>query len=282
MNTGLQTLAHLDDVGSTSGSVQAWKKLREAGVIRSASCMVPCPWYRAAVEDYHADPAQDLGLHITLNSEWNNYRWRPLTGRVKGLVDAEGFFHHRPEGTLASASPEAVSDEIEARIERAMADGIRPSHLDAHMGTAFLPPFAEKLFDLARKYSIPLPLIEDAGALWNIVNIPGLRQEALRETFEEGRRLGFPVFRKFLIGFVSPGEETESFFGEMLRNAPSGRNWLAIHADAGPEIEIISAPKAFPRLAEYRYFSQKDSGKIFTGNGTEIINWRDIPNPEKP
>ena len=81
----MKVLAHLDDVGSSHGSVVAWQALRTAGVVRSASVMVPCPWHPLARDDWQDDPDQDMGVHITLTSEWSAYRWRPLTGWLERL-----------------------------------------------------------------------------------------------------------------------------------------------------------------------------------------------------
>jgi predicted glycoside hydrolase/deacetylase ChbG (UPF0249 family) len=97
-------LPHLDDVGSTEGSVRAWRDLRAAGVVRSASVMVPCPFYSLAAEDWQDNPGQDLGIHLTLTAEWQDYRWKPLIGPRGGLVDDDGFFHRRPTGCVRPIS----------------------------------------------------------------------------------------------------------------------------------------------------------------------------------
>ena len=161
----MRVLAHLDDVGATPGSVEAWAALVAAGVVRSASLMVPCPWYPMAREACLAAPGQDMGVHVTLTSEWSAYRWRPLIGPVGGLVDDEGFLHRRPEDVLRAADPSAVADEIAAQVERAVTDGIHPTHLDAHMGTALLPPFVWALIEAGRRHGIPALVCRDLGPL---------------------------------------------------------------------------------------------------------------------
>lgn len=267
-------LPHLDDVGVSAGSVIAWQALRQAGVVRSASVMVPCPYYPFAVEDYHKDPAQDLGIHLTLTSEWSRYRWRPLIGPQAGLVDHEGFFHRRPEDVVANADPGAVEDEICTQIERALADGIRPTHLDAHMGTAFLPPFIERLWNVAARYGLPLPLFRNPSALFRIVGLPAADDSYLRELAREAERRGDPVFDDFLIGFTPEGQPAAAFVSAMVNAAPSGLHWLALHANAPDDTHVLAPHMVWPRQEEYRLFARPDSVSVF--NGCNLVNWLDL------
>lgn len=267
-------LIHLDDVGATAGSVRAWQDLRAAGVVRSASVMVPCPYYRYAVEDFLETPDQDLGIHITLNSEWSRYRWRPLTGASGGLVDAEGFFPRRPEAVVANADPSAVEDEMAAQIERAISDGIRPTHIDAHMGTAFLPKFIERLWSLASRYGLPVPLCRDASPLFDMVGASGQDHGYMHELIAEADKRSDPVFDSFLIGFTPEGEPAQSFFQSMIASAAPGLHWLAIHANAPDDTGQFAPHMVWPREAEHRLFSCRESIELF---GTaSVINWQEL------
>lgn len=267
-------LPHLDDVGVSAGSVIAWQALRKAGVVRSASVMVPCPYYPFVVEDYRNDPGQDLGIHVTLTSEWNRYRWRPLIGPRRGLVDQEGFFHRRPEAVVANADPSAVEDEICAQIERALTDGIRPTHLDAHMGTAFLPPFIERLWDIATRYRLPLPLCRNLSGLFAIVGLPEADVGRIRELAAEAKRRGDPVFDEFLIGFTPEGEPAAAFLSAMVAAAPTGLHWLALHANAPDDTHVLAPHMVWPRQEEYRLFSNPESASVFAG--CNVVNWPDL------
>lgn len=267
-------LPHLDDVGVSAGSVVAWQALRQAGVVRSASVMVPCPYYPFAVEDYRGDPAQDLGIHLTLTSEWSRYRWRPLIGPRAGLVDHEGFFHRRPEAVVANADASAVEDEICAQIERVLADGIQPTHLDAHMGTAFLPPFIERLWNIATRYGLPLPICRKPSALFRIVGLPEADDGFFRELAREAERRGDPVFDDFLIGFTPEGESAAAFLSAMVATAPTGLHWLALHANATDDTYVLAPHMVWPRQAEYRLFSEPGSASVFAG--CNVVNWHDL------
>lgn len=267
-------LLHLDDVGVSAGSVAAWAALRAAGVVRSASVMVPCPYYRFAVEDYHAAPEQDLGIHITLTSEWSRYRWAPLTGRVKGLVDDEGYFHRRPDAVLANAEPKAVEDEMAAQIERALGDGIRPTHLDAHMGTAFLPAFIERFWALGDRYGLAVPLCRNISVLFDIVRLGKIDESYFRELIVEAERRGDPVFESFLIGFTPEGESAGDFYRAMALRAPEGLHWLAMHANAPDDLGYFAPHTVRARNAEYALFSDPASAGLF--GDARLVNWGDL------
>lgn len=264
-------LPHLDDVGATAGSVVAWKALRAAGTVTSASVMVPCPYYPMAVEDFHTDPEQDLGIHITLTSEWSRYRWRPLIGNRGGLCDADGFFHKRPQDVLAHADPQAVEDEMEAQIERALQDGIRLTHIDAHMGTAFLNPFMEGLWRLAERFKLALPFCRDSAALFKAVRAEDADLGLYRELTAQAVSNGGVVFDTFQIGFKPEGVPAETFFNAMVEQAPSGLHWLALHANAPDDTAHFAPHMVWPRTAEHALFSAPESRKIF--GGCTLVNW---------
>ncbi len=271
-----QILAHLDDVGVSRGSVVAWKALRAAGVVTSASVMVPCPWYRDAVEDWHSAPDQDLGIHITLTSEWSAYRWRPLIGPVAGLTDEEGCFHRQPDAVARHADPAAVTDEIAAQIERALADGIRPTHLDAHMGTAFLEPFAGALVEAASRYGIPVLVCRDLAPLASLLPLPGTDAGYIKEIAQELEARGNPVFDKFLIEFCPDDRDIGDHIGAMLDDAGPGFHWLALHANAPDDTEGFAPHMVAPRRKEFELFSDPASGEIFAARDSVTRDWRDL------
>jgi len=215
---------------------------------------------------------------VTLTSEWSRYRWRPLTGPVAGLVDGEGYFHRRPEAVAANADPDAVEDEMAAQIERALSDGIRPTHIDAHMGTAFLPQFIERLWKLADRYRLPLPVCRDMIRLFDIVRMHGLDLGYFREVLAEAERRRDPVFETFFIGFTPEGQTAETFYASMANDASEGQHWLAMHANSPDDLATYAPHMARAREAEYRCFSDKRSADLF--GDAALINWHDLKLPE--
>lgn len=128
-------ILHADDVGmSHSANLASFEALRK-GFVSSASIMVPCPWFSEAAEFARAHPEYDFGLHLTLTSEWQVYRWRPvgLEG-VKSLVDPMGYFPRESGSVGRNAKPDEAATEVNAQLARAAEAGIVFSHLDNHMG----------------------------------------------------------------------------------------------------------------------------------------------------
>lgn len=152
-------IMHIDDAGMSYDSNQGTIKAIEEGIANSVSIMMPCPWAASFIRYVQAHPQVDAGLHLTLTSEWKNYRWEPLAGRsvVPGLIDKEGAFWPTVEDVVAHASPDEVETEIRSQIERALAMGLQPTHLDSHMGTLFASDdFIERYVKVGAAYGIPV------------------------------------------------------------------------------------------------------------------------------
>src|SRR5438067_8432920 len=129
-------IVHAADLGMAHSVDAAAIRALESGLVTSASIMVPCPWLPEIAAYARAHPNADLGLHLTLTSEWKSFRWRPLT-RLTSLVDADGFFNATEADAAARIDPKDAEAEVRAQIARAKAAGIHPTHLDSHMGTLY-------------------------------------------------------------------------------------------------------------------------------------------------
>jgi chitin disaccharide deacetylase len=152
-------ILHVDDAGmswdSNEGAIQSIEK----GVANSVSVMMPCPWVPGYLHYLKEHPNVDAGLHLTLTSEWDDYRWGPLMGKpaVPGLVDQQGALWPSVEDVVKHAKPEEVGAEIRAQLERARAMGFEPTHLDSHMGTLFATPeFMQQYIKLGVENKIPV------------------------------------------------------------------------------------------------------------------------------
>jgi predicted glycoside hydrolase/deacetylase ChbG (UPF0249 family) len=102
--------------------------------------MVPCPWFPAVAARCRKRPELDVGVHLTLTSEWDGYRWGPLSSRnpASGLLDEEGYFY-RNQDQWRSIDPQAVRGEVEAQLDRAVAAGLDLTHIDCHMFSLVRP-----------------------------------------------------------------------------------------------------------------------------------------------
>jgi hypothetical protein len=132
-NNDRVVIIHTDDIGMCHASVQAFKDLWEFGTITSGAVMVPCPWFRAVAQMCRENPEMDMGVHATLNAEWESYRWGPIstTESSSGLIDDAGYFHQWHQAVYDNAKPDAVDAEVNSQVERALAAGIDVTHVDS-------------------------------------------------------------------------------------------------------------------------------------------------------
>jgi predicted glycoside hydrolase/deacetylase ChbG (UPF0249 family) len=157
-------IVHADDLGMTHSVNAASIKGLESGLVTSASIMVPCPWFPEMAEYAKAHTDADFGLHLTLTSERVFYRWGPVAARdkVPSLVDSNGYFHlNWNESTHIDARE--VESELRAQMERALAMGVRPTHLDSHQYRLFEngKEIFQSVLRVAHEYKLPVFVVRD-------------------------------------------------------------------------------------------------------------------------
>ena len=148
-------ILNCDDLGSShAANVGVYEALRD-GPATSATLMVPCPWAREAASRYRGE---DVGVHLTLNAEYDLYRWGPIT-HAPSLLDGDGGFPRTIDDVWDHADLDEVRRECRAQIERAIYWGFDVSHLDSHMGALQLrPEFFDVYLELAVDFRLPLRL----------------------------------------------------------------------------------------------------------------------------
>jgi predicted glycoside hydrolase/deacetylase ChbG (UPF0249 family) len=168
-------IINCDDLGSSrAANVAIYDALRN-GVATSASLMVPCPWARDAAAMYRGE---DVGVHLTLNAEWDNYRWGPIT-HSPSLLDGDGGFPRTITDVWDHADLDEVRKELRAQVERSIVWGFDISHLDSHMGTLQLrAEFFDVYVELAVDFDLPLRMA--GGSAERLVGFP-FRQLAASE-----------------------------------------------------------------------------------------------------
>jgi hypothetical protein len=202
-------ILHVDDAGMSHDSDEGVEKAIGEGVSTSTSVMMPCPWVPEIVKYIKEHPDLDAGLHLTLTSEWDNYRWGPLAGKaaVPGLVDKQGCLWPSVEAVYFKATADEIDKEIRAQLDRALSMGFKPTHLDSHMGTLFAKDaFMEKYLKLGIEKQIP-------------VMFPGgddlfYRSEARAATIEGLKKLG--KYKKGMAIAEPAALDKAKTIGEML------------------------------------------------------------------
>jgi len=184
-----------DDIASTHAANLGCIQSYQEGIMRSVEIMVPCPWFPEAVELLKANPGLDVGVHVTLTSEWENMKWGPLT-HAPSLTDEQGYFHpmiwpseQRPGAGALKASDwklEEIEAEMRAQIELAMKHIPQVSHLTCHMGCSSWDEQVKLLFQqLAKEYGLDINT-RDHGVESFPVRVRGESYEDRRAAFLNG------------------------------------------------------------------------------------------------
>ena len=162
----IRLLVRGDDIGSTHAANLACIDAYQTGIVRSVEIMVPCAWFEEAVVLLNQNPGLDVGIHLVLTSEWNGYKWRPLT-HCPGITDEDGYFfpmvwpnENYPENRSllhADWKIEEVEAELRAQIELALKKIPRISHLSNHMAWSKADPRLTEVYDrLQKEYHLEL------------------------------------------------------------------------------------------------------------------------------
>ncbi len=255
-------VVHVDDLGMCHDANVGGFEALANGPATCGSVMVPCPWFSEAAEWAVARPDFDLGVHLTLNAEYDHYRWGPILGAaVPSLLDTDGYLPRTVEEVVANADLTEVERELRAQVDRALTAGIDITHLDSHMGTMFHPGFYGIYLRLARDYRLPL---------FAFHNPRSARTVALEED-------GFPLFDGFCadsLGF-EPGEGTGHNLLR-LRHLGSGLNYLICHAArAGDELTAIT-DSAHARDFERRFYGGDEGRRALAAEGIATIGMRPL------
>ena len=268
---------HEDDVGMSHGANTAFAELSALGACSCGSVMAPCPWFPEAAAMAKANPKLDVGVHLTLTSEKQPYRWRPLTAPppATGLTDGLGYFW--PDVPRARrADPHAVEAELRAQIDVALAAGIDVTHLDAHMGTVMCPEFVEIYLKLGLDYKLPILLVKDYNT-FNPRSYSGpMTNEPYDAALAKAKAKGFPIFDLVQETLWERTSDAEAAYGAMFRHIPEGMTFLSLHFNAPGDFEVVEPEKAYIRTEEYALFMTKRIGEWVNEQKLDVIGMREI------
>lgn len=271
-------ILHADDVGMCYEANASAQRALTRGEYRSASCMVPCPWFGEMAAWCAEHPDHDVGLHLTLTSEWRTYRWGPVAppDRVKGLLDPLGYLHRDVAGVANAAAAGEVAAEIRAQLARARRLGMRPSHLDTHMGALYARP------DYTREY---LKLAAEE-------QVPAMAIEMTPRTIAKFRAQGYPLsdeMLKVIAGYPLPKlddchavpsgatyEGKREALLALVRGLPPGLHEVIFH----PSVETDGLKRitgSWPqRVWEDRLMADPLVREFWTDQGIILTDWKDV------
>lgn len=271
-------IIHADDFGMSHSVNRATAQALTRGSVNSASVMVPCPWVLEAAEFCRTHPDADIGIHGTLTSEWRRYRWRPVLpfADVPGLIDPEGYLWHDVAGTAAHATADEVERELRAQVQRAMELGIRPTHLDTHMGTVFArAEFFRAYRKVAREFGLPCLLPQPHPELLERMD-PPMRSAIEKIVAELGPNADYTLDELISIPGDVPPDRQEEFYLEAIRNLRPGITQIIIHCGVDdPELQAICGSHR-RRDMDTKVFTGPRVRERMTAERVRLITWREI------
>ena len=269
-------IIHTDDIGMCQASVEAFADLNEVGIISSGAVMVPCPWFLHAAEYARTHPGTDLGVHLTLTSEWKTYRWGPVSTRdpASGMLDEQGYFHHLSAPAQEHGDPAAVERELTAQVVRALQAGILPSHMDTHMGCVAHPKFMGIYLQLALKFHIPpmIPRLDEAG--WQAAGLEPEFAGAAVALIQQVESSGLPMVDALGGMQLDSDENRLERTKQAFSGLQPGITHFIIHPSKDtPELRAIT-PDWRCRAADYQDFMNEDMRRHIKKIGVQVIGYR--------
>src|SRR6266576_1647478 len=270
-------IVHADDLGETHAVNAAALKALQGGTINSASLMVPCPWFPEIADYAKSHPDADFGLHLTLTSERVYYRWGPVAPaeKVPSLVDENGYFHHDWEQNQ-HVNPKDVEVELQAQIERALAMGVRPTHLDSHQYRLIMN--GKELFDVmlrvAHEYKLPVFITRDWFA----------DHPYLQTSLGPG---DIVLDHTVTIEPEVPPEKWTEFYLTALKNLKPGVTEFVVHPGYDDE-ELRAATRERStwgsawRQRDLDFFTSNQFREILVQENIKLITWRELARTVAP
>ncbi|MFT7586424.1 MAG: putative glycoside hydrolase/deacetylase ChbG (UPF0249 family) [Cellvibrionaceae bacterium] len=272
---------HADDIGVLNASVTAWSDLAASSPMTAASVMTPCPWFPSAAIEIAKHKDADVGVHMTLNSEWNAMRWRPISTSdpASGLFDEEGYSPRDTESVQKNASSDAVAAELHAQMDRALAAGIDVTHIDTHMGALFHSRFLETYVRVGFAYQVPAFAIRADQETLIKRGYAKLEASQISSALKFIEAQGMPMFDSVTLLPLRDSqslEERKIVGKEILESYGPGLHYFIFHpAVATPELQAV-APDWAARNADYELFMDDDWPKIIQEAGVIPVTCRQL------
>ena len=262
-------ILHGDDLGVAHSVDSASFAALDAGAITSASIMMPTPWVTEVAAYARAHPNADLGLHLTITSEWETYRWGSVAPRdqVQSLLDSTGTFPSDVPPVVVRAKAAEVERELRAQVERAFALGIRPTHLDSHMGALFpTNDLIGAYIKVAHDYH--LPFLATLGNPPGVTNVPLATNDVVLDAV-------------IVASPDVPRDHWKKFYLNAIANLKPGLSEIIVHLghdDAELQAVMVNHEPygSAWRQRDYEVVTSAEFKKAIADNHVILVRWRDL------
>ncbi len=279
-------IIHADDIGMCQASIAAFEELYDFGLVSSGAVMVPCSWFPSVIDFVKRNRDADLGVHLTITSEWSKYRWGPISTRNpnSGMIDEEGYFHRTSAEVQKHGKVDAVTREIETQILRAVQSDWQPTHADTHMGAVAHMKFMKMYIQLAIKYNLPPMMLRLDEEGWRQMSQsnrgPDLDDLAIQtavQLVQSLEAMGIPLLDS-ITGMPLDGDPANRMQDakDAFDKLEPGITHFVIHPSTDtPELRAI-APDWACRVADYETFQKEELRQYIDDIGIHVIGYRTL------
>jgi len=261
-------ILHADDLGVAHSENSASFDALDKGGINSASIMMPTPWVTEVVRYSQANPNADLGLHLVLTSEWDTYRWGSIApnDKVPSLLEPDGTMPKDTRTVATRAKQDEVERELRAQIDRAYAMGLKPTHVDSHMGALFnTAELFSTYVKVARSYRLPF---------LGFIAAPRVGGQSALQAGDI-----FPD--TVIVADDVPTERWKQFYLDALKNLKPGLSEILFHlGHDDAELKAVTvthdAYGSAWRQRDYDLVSSAEWKQALKDNKVVLVTWREI------
>lgn len=265
-------IIHADDLGLAHSKNLASFHAMEEGVVTSGSVMMTTPWVLEVAQYAQTHPQADLGVHLTLTSEWETYKNGPIAGRdqVPSLVTPHGYFHSNTADFAAAADLDEIETEARAQIQAAADSGIAFTHLDGHMGVMLATDEIAQLYiRLGQEYGVPIRIHQhhaDHGS-------PELQAAVAAMPGKLVQAYG-----------AAPADYPDGMaahYDQILRDLQPGLNIIVLHIGYDdPELQAITVDHplwgAHWRQIDHDWATAPETKELIKELGITLLDWREV------
>jgi hypothetical protein len=263
-------IIHADDLAVAHSEDAASFDALDKHAVTSASIMIPCPWLNEVAAYAKDHPDADLGLHLTLTSEWKTYRWGPVESKdkVPSLFDPTGYLWADTPAAVQHLKPDEAEREVRAQIERAVAMGIHPTHLDSHMGVLFSRPDLFAVYvKVAREYKLPFLAAIAPNTPPELTSLLSTKDLVLNSVL-----IADPSVRP---------ADWKTFYANTIKNLKPGITEIIVHLgydNAELQAVMIDHPDygSAWRQRDYDVVTSPEFIKLLDDNHVILVHWKDL------
>ena len=272
-------LMHMDDLGMCLEANKAAEYYIKNDHILSGSVMMPCKYAESFVKWAKNIPKADIGVHLTLTSEWKTWRWEPICDaeKVHGLIDPEGKMWRSVQDVVMNATPQEVELEVRTQINQMLALDYHPTHIDTHMGTLYCSPEFLKVFlKVAEEYQIPANVM-DVSTSERIALFSKLGYPVNDEVINMLNNYTLPKLDNFTA--VPDGnsyEEKKANFFKMVNSLNPGFTEIIFHPSIETENLKTITDSWQQRVWEAKMFADPEVINFFQKNDIALTTWREV------